>query len=190
MQRQHRRLWGRWLYVAAALYSNVAVAGEQSWKTIAMSDGISLQYPPTWWPISVSGKRVDLLSSKGGAEGVVIQQNQAEIITSVVARSSSSSFDEFIASNLGNQTVLSREEIASAGPAGCSRLHQVISREEEGPGAYVANTGIFCEIGTARVIVLLRNWENDNQQKHYQHMALRMARSIRAAQASATPRGP
>lgn len=155
-------------------------ASEVRWKTLSMSDGVTLRYPSSWWPISVSAKRLNILSSRGGAEGVVIHDGQGEIIATISAKDPSLSFDDFVDGNLRDQAVLSREILLSPGRGRCSRLMKIVSLTEEGPNSFVANTGIFCEINNDRVIVLLRNWQGDSHQSHYQDVALRMAQSIRA----------
>jgi hypothetical protein len=176
------RFHARRLYVLALLCASFASAGNQNWKTLAMTGGIALQYPDTWWPVSADKDRLNILSSKGGAEGVVIQKNQAQIIASTAPDAAGDSFDRLIALSVGKQTVVSTEELAATAPHGCMRLREVVSLEGVGPATYVSDTAIFCDTGLASVIVLLRNWQTDEQQSQYQEVALRMARSIRRTQ--------
>jgi hypothetical protein len=176
------RFHARSLYVLALLCASFAAAGNQNWKTLAMTGGIALQYPDTWWPVSAEKERLNILSSKGGAEGVVIQKNQAQIIVSTAPQPAGDSFDRLIALSVGKQTVVSTAELAATAPHGCMRLREVLSREEVGPTSYVSATAIFCDTGLTSVTVLLRAWQNDEQLRQYQEVALRMARSIRRTQ--------
>ena len=56
-----------------------AVASTDVWKSFHISNHFSVMYPGTWFPIGASADRLQLLSSKGGAEGVIIKRGQALI---------------------------------------------------------------------------------------------------------------
>jgi hypothetical protein len=176
------RFHARRLYVLALLCTSFAAAGNQNWRTLAMTGGIALQYPDTWWPVSAQQDRLNILSSKGGAAGVIIQKNQAQIIVSTSPQAAGDSFDRLIALSVGKQTVVSTQELAATAPHGCMRLREVVSLEEVAPTSYLSATAIFCDTGLSSVTVLLRARQNDAHLRQYQEVALRMARSIRRTQ--------
>jgi hypothetical protein len=161
-----------------AIASEITAMEALEWKTGAMAAGITLQYPAAWWPITLQQDRVDILSYEGGEHGVVIHRDQAEIIASIVTKSADLTLEQFVNQNLRNQRLIATEELAAEGVGGCLRLRKVVSLQEEGPSAYVSNTGFFCELAKFRVVVLLRNWQDDPKQRQYQRIATHMARSI------------
>jgi hypothetical protein len=56
-----------------------AFAASDGWHLFRSSAGFSVLYPRTWVRNGVSTDRLQVRSSKGGAEGIGIKQGQAEI---------------------------------------------------------------------------------------------------------------
>jgi hypothetical protein len=162
-------------------------ASTDKWQRFNSSSGFSVMYPSTWFRIGISTDRLQLLSSKGGAEGVIIKPGQAEI-TVVEARASSTKTLTQIADDYTQgAVVLSRRDIPPELTGhGCRNLQEVISKEQPVSPTdtpidvpYVVNTDLFCEAGGHKIVTLLRNWEGDQRQEEYQRIVLRMAKSIR-----------
>lgn len=144
-------------------------------------------YPQTWVRIGASADRLQVLSSSGGAKGVIIKQGQAEITVMEVKGSSTDTLAQVVEKYTQGTSVLERRDVHSeTSNDRCTNLREVISKEPSVPPKdtpiqvpYTINTDLFCEIGKQRVVVLLRNWEGDERQAEYQQIALRMAESIK-----------
>src|SRR5487761_159930 len=50
-----------------------------TWKSFTSSTGFSVKYPGSWFPKGTSKDRLMILSSRGGAEAIVIKGGQAVI---------------------------------------------------------------------------------------------------------------
>lgn len=176
------RLSGRFFLVALFLMGGAyAVAIDGHWKVYAITESLTLRYPATWWPVSIDRGRIDIRSSKGGAEGVGIRRGQAEIIVSAQAVDPTATLDQAIERNIHGNKILSERDIKigdSRIDKGCPRLREVTSIDEIGPDTFIVNTGIFCDLDNKRIVVLLRTWENDERLREYQHVAEKISRSI------------
>lgn len=167
-----------------------AVASTNGWRRFVSSSRFSVLYPGAWVRNGVSTDRLQLLSSKGGAEGIGIKQGQAEITVMEAPESSKQTLAQVIGYYTHDTTVLSHKDVAEgADPHGCSDLKEVTSKEpavppEDSPISVqmIINTDFFCEIDGRKIVALLRNWEDDTRQEEYQQVALRMAKGIRLTQ--------
>jgi hypothetical protein len=166
-----------------------AVASADGWQRFISSNHFSVVYPGAWVRNSVSTDRLQLRSSKGGAEGIGIRQGQAEITVMEAQASSNRTLSQVIAYYTQDTTVLSRKDVpVEAGPLRCSDFKEVTSKEPAIPPAdspitapTIINTDFFCETDGRKIVILLRNWEGDKRQQEYQQVALRMAKGIRLA---------
>ena len=164
-----------------------AVASTQGWQRFSSSNRFSVLYPGAWVRNGVSTDRLQLRSSKGGAEGIGIKPGQAEITVMEAQDSSKQTLAQVIAYYMQDTTVLSHKDIpGEAAPNGCKALKEVTSKESAVPPGdsptsvpMIINTDFFCEVQGRKIVTLLRNWEGDKQQAKYQQVALRMAKGIR-----------
>lgn len=164
-----------------------ALAATDGWRPFKSSTGFSVSYPETWVRNGVSTDRLQLRSSKGGAEGIGIKQGQAEITVMEAPESSKQTLAQVIAYYTQDTTVLSQKDVqGEAVPHSCSSLKEVTSKEPAIPPAdspinvpTIINTDFFCAVDGRKIVTLLRNWEGDKRQQEYQQVALRMAREIR-----------
>jgi len=183
---------GKHLLATVFLAGTVAaLASTSAWKEFGTRDFFII-YPANWYRFEVTPDRLDLRSSKGGAEVVVIKDNQAYIFVGKERGSSAKTLAEVI--NYYNQEgkILSRRDISvrPGSKQGCSDLKEFVVKDPAQPpedlpkGAqvpYFIHTEFFCEMeGQKFVTLFLTNWEGDKQQAHYQQVALRMAESIRS----------
>jgi hypothetical protein len=165
-------------------------ASADVWQRFNSSNSFSVAYPGTWFRIGASADRIQLLSSKGGAEGIVIKRGQAEITALEGKGSPTKTLTQVISHYTKGSSVLLRRSVHNAaGNEGCSDLKEIISKEEPVPSIdtpsrmlRIVNTDFFCELDGHKIVILLRNWEGDNRQKEYQRVALQMAKSIRLIQ--------
>lgn len=156
-----------------------AIVSNRDWTVVSLDRGISLRYPSSWWPSSISKERVDIMSSKGGAEGVRIRHGQAEIIAAIVHVASKTSLDQLISQSVRDQILVSQDNLAASARNGCGYLEKVVSLDELGPGFFVVNTAYFCELDKVGLVVTLRNWQGDKRQAEYEGIVLRLVRSVR-----------
>jgi len=165
-----------------------AFASADGWKTFDSSRNFSVSYPADWFRIGASADRLQLLSSKGGAEGITIKHGQAEITAMEAEASPTETLTQVIDRYTEGASVLSRTDLPNvSGKEGCSGLKEIISREQAIPQSdapidvpYIVNTDLFCDAEGHKVVILLRNWEGDKGRREYQQIVLRMARSIKA----------
>lgn len=164
-----------------------AFAASDGWRLFRSSTGFSVSYPGTWVRSGVSTDRLQVRSSKGGAEGIGIKQGQAEITVMGAPESSKQTLAQVIAYYTQDTTVLSQKDVpGEMAPKGCGNLKEVISKESAVPPGdspigvpTIINTDLFCEVDGQKIVILLRNWEGDKRQEEYRQVALQMARGIR-----------
>jgi len=159
----------------------ISTSLQTGWKRFASHTGFSVLYPATWLGTRVSENRLDILSSAGGAEGVVIRRGQAVIVVRELQGAATASLSDLIDVTTDDDSVLSRQELhgEAAHGQGCTTLTEVVSRVELGPGAHNIVTAFYCELHGRKFGTLLRNWEGDKRQEEYQRVALHVARSLR-----------
>jgi hypothetical protein len=162
-------------------------ASGNGWKTFHSSNYFSVSYPMAWFQIGISTDRLQLLSSKGGAEGIIIKHGQAQITVMEAAESLGKTLPQVIDVYTRETSVLSQKEVpVDPGRQSCNDLVEVTSKEPAlppesvaGSVPFVVSTDFFCRSGQRTIVTLLRNWEDDRRQPEYQRIAERMARSVR-----------
>ena len=163
--------------------------GWEEFKSI----GFSVMYPDSWFRIGLASEgRLDILSSKGGAEAIVIKRGQAEIMVFESQGPSAASLSQLMDEDArGAVLIVSRTDIHNkgAGENGCNELKEVVSKHEAVPAEdvtthvpYIVDTDFYCEVNGRRFTTRLRNWEGDKQQERYQRVALEIAESLRLNQ--------
>jgi hypothetical protein len=180
----------RALLVLLLAFGAATFASPNGWERFRSSDHFSVLYPATWFRIGGSTDRLELLSSKGGAEGIIIKRGQALITVMEAQESVAKTLPQVIDYYEKGTSVLSKKNLSGeVGKGGCSDLMEIISQEPAVPPEdvpisvpYIMNTSFFCEIGERKIVVLLRNWKGDTRQENYQQIALRMAKSIHKRQ--------
>lgn len=179
--------------IALCVLGAAAFASADGWQQFNSSSGFSVSYPENWFRAGVSTDRLQLRSSKGGAEGIGIKQGQADITVIEAQASSSKTLAQVIAYYTQDATVLSHRNVPAEAGNGCSELEEVISKEPSvPPGASpikvpnIINTDFFCTVHGRKIVTLLRNWEGDKRQEGYQQVALQMTKSIRLTQHEGT----
>jgi hypothetical protein len=173
----------------------VAFASTDGWRRFYSANHFSVMYPVSWVRIGVSMDRLQLLSSRDEAEGVIIKRGQAEITLMEAQASSAKTLSHVIDDYTQGTSVLSRKDVLrEPNKLGCNDLKEIISKEQPVPSAdtpisvpYIINTDFFCEAGGHKILVLLRNWEGDKRQNEDQQIALRMAKSIHLSQQEDAP---
>ena len=129
-----------------------------------------------------------ILSSRGGAEAVIIQRGQAMINVIEEREYARLTLSQVIGHfTWGTEVLLDRKvRNEGAGNQGCSSLHEIISKEPVvpaedvlGPLPYIINTEFFCEINGQKYVTVLRNFEGDRNQEMYRTTALQVAESLR-----------
>lgn len=161
-------------------------ASTVEWKQFRSSEGFSVSYPGTWFTIGSSPDRLQILSAQYGAEGVVIKQNEAEIVA--LEAPESATLAEVIAQYKTGATVLRQRSlpVVRGAESSCTDLRELIVKEpavprEDSPISvpHLINTQFFCQARDHKIVIMLRNWQGDAKQLSYQKVALRMAKSIR-----------
>lgn len=168
-----------------------ASAAGTLWLRFCSSKQFSVLYPKDWVRSGSFEDRLQILSSKGGAEGVVIKRGQAEITVMEAQGRTDKSLSQVIEFYTEGALVLSQRDIPQMRASdGCRSLTEVISKESVIPASdspinvpYVINTDFFCAGAQGRkIVILLRNWQGDERQTEYQQVARRIARSVRFSQ--------
>lgn len=171
------------------MFAGVAFASAEGWQRFTSSTGFSVSYPGSWFRTGISTDRLQLRSSRGGAEGVGIRDGQAEITVIEAQSSSSQALAQVIAYYTRDARVTSHKRVsAQADKSACSSLEEVTSKEPAVPRPdspitvpNIVNTDFFCEVQGRKIVTLLRNWEGDKRQQEYQQVALQMAKGIQLA---------
>lgn len=161
------------------------------WRWFHSAEGFVVRYPENWVRKGISKTRLTILSAPGGAEAVVIKRGQAEISVISAKEHKGASLAELIDSYSRSTTVLSRRRVRNTRPgvAGCKEFERIVSKEElvpagaiPGTSPYIINTEFFCKIDAQRYVIALRNFQGDRRQLTYQHIAKRMAETLRYRQ--------
>lgn len=166
---------------------------QPGWEEFKSSTGFRTVYPTSWFRIGMSSKdRLRILSSEGGAEGIVIKRGQAEIIVVELQGSPSATLSQLIDEDSREEAlILSRRDIRRehVEQGSCGGLKEVISKQDAVPPddvpvhvPYIINTDFYCEINGRRFSTLLKNWQGDKHQERYQRVALEIAESLRLNQ--------
>ena len=186
MRASRKSAWAVLLILVFPIQGN----SEGTWKKFTSSTGFSVMYPGSWFRIGISTDRLAILSSEGGAEGIVIKRGQAEIIVTELQGPPGASLSELIRRDLKEEfAILFRRDLNSKtqNEAGCGLLKEVVSEQEavaaDVPARvhvpHIINTGFYCEIAGRKFSTLSKNWKGDERQRQYQRIALQVARSLR-----------
>jgi hypothetical protein len=158
------------------------------WNLFTSSNGFVVKYPATWFRKGASKDRLLILSSKGGAEAIIIKKGQAMISVVEASRGVGSSLSRLIDQYSHDVDVVSRRTVLDEhnDHRGCRELKEVVSREAAvppedvpGPVPYIVNTEFFCEVNGRTYVTVLRNFQDDTNQGYYQGVALKIAESLR-----------
>ena len=161
------------------------------WNSFTSSTGFVVQYPGNWFRKGDSKDRLLILSSKGGADAIIIKRGQAMISVMQASGVVGSSLSRVIDQYSQGAEVLSQRNVHNehSGNRGCRELEEVVSREpvvppEDVPGQvpYVIDTEFFCELNGRAYVTVLRNFQNDRKQAYYQSVALKVAESLRVVE--------
>jgi hypothetical protein len=168
------------------------IAGSSSadgWKEFRSSKGFSLVYPDSWFRQNISPDRLDILSSKGHQEAIVIEKGEASIFVKEEPRSSGKTLAEVVRYYAHGTAPLSDRGILGLGRgSSCDRLREVVWKEPPvSPDDVPANmrlrdfvyTGLFCQVSDRTVVLMLKNWDGDRREAQYRQIAQQMAKSIR-----------
>ena len=183
----------KWTTVGVLVASFAALTHSSSnkWKQFRSSDAFSVEYPSSWFRFGSSGGRLNILSSKRGAEGVVIAKGEAYIFVRQEPLSAAHSMAQVIDQYSQGAAPLSRADVPAGQRGSCNQLQEVVWKEppvarEDVPSRIRVTdfvyTGLFCRIGGRNITVMLKNWQGDPRQAEYQRVALRVAKSIRPIQ--------
>jgi hypothetical protein len=163
----------------------------ENWKLFKSTTGFVVSYPASWFRKGISKDRLMILSSRGGAEAVVIKRGQAVISVREEREYPNASLADVVAEHTKDVEVLSRTNIQnqSAGIRGCRELLEIVSKDNvvpaedvPGPVPFFIITEYFCEVNTRKYVTVLRNFEGDKKQAAYREVALRVAKSLRTAE--------
>ena len=163
------------------------------WKDFSSNIGFSVMYPASWFRIGLASEgRLDVLSSKGGAEAIVIKRGQAEIMVFELQGSPTASLSQLMDEDArGAVSIVSRADIHNkgAGENSCNDLKEVVSKHGAVPAEdvkvhvpYIVDTDFYCEVNGRKFTTRLRSWENDKRTEEYQGIALQVAKSLHLTQ--------
>lgn len=169
---------------ALAYSQATAPAGTESWPRFTSSTGFSVAYPSGWHRIGVSTDRLQILSSGGGAEGVIIRRGQALITVIAVGRAGD--LQGAVARENRFATVISRRRITVSGTLGPGPICEITSRSPAVPPGDTLrmvpdeiSTEFFRPLGSQIIAVRVLNWAGDRHQREYQAVGAAMAASLR-----------
>jgi len=163
----------------------------EKWNRFKSSTGFTVEYPSTWFRKDVSKDELLILSSRGGAQAIIIRSGQGSISVSEEQKYLNSPMSQAIDYYLKDTEVLSRKTIhnENAGAPGCRGLEEIILKQPvtppedvPGPVPHEIDTLYFCEVNGRKYVTIQRNFEGDKKQAMYQKTALRVAQSLRAVE--------
>lgn len=171
-------------------FSATMVAAAGSWPQFHSTAHFSVMYPATWIQIGdenglgASKEQLAILSSRGGAEGVVIRRDQAEIIVAE-EKDDTKPLAEVIARYTRDTVVLSKHVIQNDTKGRpCRKLAEVVSEEPASgdpaiPWPKFIYTQLFCQTEGRTFVTILKNFAGNHHQHNYQRIAEQIAKSIR-----------
>lgn len=157
-------------------------------KLFKSTTGFTVSYPASWFRKGISTDRLMILSSKGGAEGLIIKRGQAVISVMEEREYLNASLSDVVDEYVKDTEVLSRTNIQNqnAEIRGCRELLEIVSKvpavppeDVPGPVPFFILTEYFCELNRHKYVTVLRNFEGDKKQAAYREVALRVAKSLR-----------
>lgn len=179
---------------AAAVFLLVSgvKARTAEWKTFVSPGNFSIQYPTNWFNPAPGEDRLNLLSEKRHAEGVIIDRGEANI---VVNQAPSGYTLAKVANLYLNDTpeeakLPKRQKDLPAGALSeeCDHSKELVATtlavptEDLPKGVHIPNqtfTAYLCQHGKIVIAVTVLNWANDKRQAEYQETARKMAQSLR-----------
>jgi hypothetical protein len=181
--------------VVLALLAPTSPAQAQTglhWKEFNSSTGFSTMYPASWFRIGLASEgRLDILSSKGGAEAIIIKRGQAQISVIELRDPPDATLAQLMDEDAqGAVAIVSRTDVPNqgAGNNGCSDFKELVSKYEAVPAEdalihvpYIIDTDYYCEVNGRKFTTRLRYWEDDQRKGEYQRVVLRMAKSLRVS---------
>jgi hypothetical protein len=178
--------------ISIVLVASLSFAQEttsEKWNLFKSTTGFAVSYPASWFRKGISTDRLMILSSKGGAEALIIKRGQAVISVMEEREYLNASLSDVVDKYVKDTEVLSRTNIQNqnAGIRGCRELLEIVSKltavsaeDVPGPVPFFIYTEYFCEVNGHKYVTVLRNFEGDKKQGAYQEIALRVAKSLRA----------
>lgn len=181
-------------FLALLTLTGGAVSGQTpDWRLFHSSTGIVARYPANWVRFGASRDQLQLRSSPGGREGVIIEPGQA-LLTLVEPKDAPAKTLEGVVKYFtqGVDSVTTRREPPSdTARQGCQQLREVVSWEpivpREGAGVRppeVVNTEYFCKVGSRIVVTVVRNYADDPHTAEYRAIGLQVVRRIRIVPSS------
>lgn len=177
------------LVVPTGTASSIAPA----WRLFRSSTGVVVRYPASWVRFGISRDQLDLLSSPGGREGIIIKPGQALLSVAEPQDTPTRTLAGVIAHFTKDvDSVTTRRDLPiEAASGGCQKLREVVSWEPLVPRAGmlvrppdVIDTQYFCEVGARIVVTTVRNYADDPRTPEYRAVGLQVARSIRIVPSS------
>lgn len=177
--------------ISIVLVVSLSLAQEttsENWKLFKSTTGFVVSYPANWFRKGISTDRLMSLSSRGGAEAVVIKHGQAVISVMEEREYLNASLSDLVNYYIKDTKVLSRTNIQNqnAGIRGCRELLEIVSKDSvvpaedvPGPVPFFIITKYFCEVISRKYVTVLKNFEGDKKQAAYRGVALRVAKSLR-----------
>lgn len=184
------------VFITLVLGTICHAALRESWTEFHSSLGFSILYPRTWFRIGAlnglgaSKNNLQIVSSRGGAQGVVISPGQGEITVEVVLGRRGETLDTIVSHYTEGTRIISRDvfHVPSANQLGCRNIILVISKEpiipaEDSPMHVpsVVYTQLFCQAGRRQIVTILKNFEGDKKQAEWQAIALQMMTSVKVS---------
>jgi len=174
-----------------ALYVSSGCVGQTSAssKTVAFSSSryqYIVRYPTSWYLFMTKLKPeldyLDILNFPPSqrVEGVVLKDGGAEI--SVGAASSNiRTLEQWIKDDVKFDTHVNQAEMKNFSKAmsGCTRILEVTSLSEVGPGRNFHRTAFYCSTEHGLYAVSLINWQGDPKQKKFCEIARDVVLSLR-----------
>ncbi len=102
--------------IALAFMVTVSAVGSPRWRWFKSSAHFSVMYPETWVRKNANyPERLELSSSKGGLEAVVIKQGQANIVVFEETEHPAKTLSDLIDTYTKDATVISRTSVITHG---------------------------------------------------------------------------
>ena len=169
------------------------VGAATAWPAFRSSEHFEVRYPTTWVRVGSdnglgeSTARLELRSSRGGAEGSVIRRGQAFLSVADATGEGAPDLAALVAARIRSHVVVRRDSIpGSAASGACPWFVEVDTRDPAAPPGTILGTvpdvntaQFYCPIGTRRFVTFLSYYAGDPKQDVYRAVALRVARSLR-----------
>jgi hypothetical protein len=160
----------------------------KDWSLFKSGAGFTVKYPSSWFRKGIDSSELMILSSRGGAEAIIITRGQAMIFVKEEQQYLDSPLSQVEDHYVQDGRVISRKNIHNGGAETrmASHLTEIVVIEPVVPPedvpipvSNVIYTMFFCEIDGHKYVTVSKNFEGDKRQTAYQQTALRVAESIR-----------